>query len=168
MFHFISGYTAKVAGTEAGVTEPQTTFSACFGAPFMPLHPTFYAKMLGDKMEKSDVSVWLINTGWSGGAYGTGSRIKLKHTRAMISAALNGDLDRVKYQNHPVFGLNMPKTCINVPEELLNPKNTWADGKLYDEKANELAKAFKLNFEQFADNANKEILEALPNVTLAK
>ena len=168
MFHFISGYTAKVAGTEAGVTEPQTTFSACFGAPFMPLHPTFYAKMLGDKMEKSDVNVWLINTGWSGGAYGTGSRIKLKHTRAMISAALNGDLDRVKYQNHPVFGLNMPKTCINVPEELLNPKNTWADGKLYDEKANELAKAFKLNFEQFADNANKEILEALPNVTLAK
>ena len=122
MFHFISGYTAKVAGTEAGVTEPQTTFSACFGAPFMPLHPTFYAKMLGDKMEKLDVNVWLINTGWSGGAYGTGSRIKLKYTRAMISAALNGDLDKVEYQNHPVFGLNMPKTCINVPEELLNPK----------------------------------------------
>ena len=168
MFHFISGYTAKVAGTEAGVTEPQTTFSACFGAPFMPLHPTFYAKMLGDKMEKSDANVWLINTGWSGGAYGTGSRIKLKYTRAMISAALNGDLDKVEYQNHPIFGLNMPETCINVPEELLNPKNTWADGNLYDEKANELAKAFKLNFEQFADNANKEILEALPNVTLAK
>ena len=168
MFHFISGYTAKVAGTEAGVTEPQTTFSACFGAPFMPLHPTFYAKMLGDKMEKSDVNVWLINTGWSGGAYGTGSRIKLKYTRAMISAALNGDLDKVEYQNHPVFGLNMPETCINVPEELLNPKNTWADANLYDEKANELAKAFKLNFEQFADNANEEILKALPNEILAK
>ena len=168
MFHFISGYTAKVAGTEAGVTEPQTTFSACFGAPFMPLHPTFYAKMLGDKMEKSGANVWLINTGWSGGAYGTGSRIKLKYTRAMISAALNGDLDKVEYQNHPIFGLNMPETCINVPEELLNPKNTWADGNLYDEKANELAKAFKLNFEQFADNANEEILEALPKEILPK
>jgi phosphoenolpyruvate carboxykinase (ATP) len=141
MFHFISGYTAKVAGTEAGVTEPQTTFSACFGAPFMPLHPTFYAKMLGDKMEKSKVNVWLINTGWSGGAYGTGSRIKLKYTRAMISAALNGDLDQVEYQNHPVFGLQMPKSCINVPDELLHPKNTWTNGNLYDEKANELAKS---------------------------
>ena len=168
MFHFISGYTAKVAGTEAGVTEPQTTFSACFGAPFMPLHPTFYAEMLGDKMEKSDVNVWLINTGWSGGAYGTGSRIKLKYTRAMISAALNGDLDEVEYQNHPIFGLQMPKSCLNVPIELLNPKNTWEDGNLYDEKANELAKAFKINFEQFADYANEEILEALPKEILAK
>ena len=168
MFHFISGYTAKVAGTEAGVTEPQTTFSACFGAPFMPLHPTFYAEMLGDKMEKSDVNVWLINTGWSGGEYGTGSRIKLKYTRAMINAALNGDLDNVEYQNHQVFGLQMPKSCTNVPDELLHPKNTWTDGNLYDEKANELAKAFKLNFEQFTDNANEEILEALPKEILAK
>ena len=168
MFHFISGYTAKVAGTEAGITEPQTTFSACFGAPFIPLHPTYYAKMLGDKMEKSDVNVWLINTGWSGGAYGTGSRIKLKYTRAMISAALNGDLDKVEYENHSVFGLIMPKTCINVPDELLNPKNTWENPNIYDEKANELAKAFKLNFEQFADNANEEILEALPKEILAK
>ena len=168
MFHFISGYTAKVAGTEAGVTEPQTTFSACFGAPFMPLHPTFYAEMLGDKMEKSDVNVWLINTGWSGGAYGTGSRIKLKYTRAMISAALNGDLDKVEYQNHPVFGLQMPKSCINVPVELLHPKNTWEDLNLYDEKANELAKAFKINFEQFADYANEEIMEALPKEIIAK
>ena len=168
MFHFISGYTAKVAGTEAGVTEPQTTFSACFGAPFMPLHPTFYAEMLGDKMENSDVNVWLINTGWSGGEYGTGSRIKLKYTRAMINAALNGDLDDVEYQNHQVFGLHMPKSCTNVPDELLHPKNTWTDGNLYDEKANELAKAFKLNFKQFSDNANEEILEALPQEILAK
>ena len=168
MFHFISGYTAKVAGTEAGVTEPQTTFSACFGAPFMPLHPTFYAEMLGDKMENSNVNVWLINTGWSGGEYGTGSRIKLKYTRAMINAALNGDLDNVEYQNHQVFGLHMPKSCTNVPDELLHPKNTWTDGNLYDEKANELAKAFKLNFEQFSDNANEEILEALPQEILAK
>ena len=168
MFHFISGYTAKVAGTEAGVTEPQTTFSACFGAPFMPLHPTFYAEMLGDKMENSNVNVWLINTGWSGGEYGTGSRIKLKYTRAMINAALNGDLDDVEYQNHQVFGLHMPKSCTNVPDELLHPKNTWTDGNLYDEKANELAKAFKLNFKQFSDNANEEILEALPQEILAK
>ena len=167
MFHFISGYTAKVAGTEAGVTEPETTFSACFGAPFLPLHPTFYAEMLGNKMEKSDVNVWLINTGWSGGVYGTGSRIKLKYTRAMISAALNGDLDKVEYQNHPIFGLQMPKSCLNVPDVLLHPKNTWADGNLYDEKANELAKAFKINFEQYADYANKEILEALPKEILA-
>ena len=168
MFHFISGYTAKVAGTEAGVTEPQTTFSACFGAPFMPLHPTFYAELLGDKMENSNVNVWLINTGWSGGEYGTGSRIKLKYTRAMINAALNGDLDDVEYQNHQVFGLHMPKSCTNVPYELLHPKNTWTDGNLYDEKANELAKAFKLNFEQFSDNAKEEILEALPQEILAK
>ena len=134
----------------------------------MPLHPTFYAEMLGDKMEKSDVNVWLINTGWSGGAYGTGSRIKLKYTRAMISAALNRDLDEIEYQNHPVFGLQMPKSCLNVPVELLHPKNTWANGNLYDEKANELAKAFKINFEQFADYANEEILEALPKEILVK
>ena len=134
----------------------------------MPLHPTFYAEMLGDKIENSNVNVWLINTGWSGGEYGTGSRIKLKYTRAMINAALNGDLDDVEYQNHQVFGLHMPKSCTNVPDELLHPKNTWTDGNLYDEKANELAKAFKLNFEQFSDNAKEEILEALPQEILAK
>lgn len=166
MFHFISGYTAKVAGTEAGVTEPQTTFSACFGAPFMPLHPTFYAEMLGDKMKKTEVVVWLINTGWSGGVYGTGSRIKLKHTRAMISAALNGDLDEVEYQKHPVFGLNMPTCCPNVPNQLLYPKNTWSDAKNYDVKALQLAKAFRDNFEQFSDNAKEEILNALPKMII--
>ena len=162
MFHFISGYTAKVAGTEAGVTEPQTTFSACFGAPFMPLHPTFYAKMLGEKMAENDVNFWLINTGWSGGEYGSGSRIKLKYTRAMISAALNGELDFVDYTKHEVFDLNMPNECPNVPTELLFPRNTWIDKNAYDRKANKLATAFYENFAQYADDASPEILAAVP------
>lgn len=162
MFHFISGYTAKVAGTEEGVTEPQTTFSACFGAPFMPLHPTKYAEMLGEKMKKHDVNVWLINTGWSGGAYGTGERIPLKHTRAMITAILNNQINDVTYVKHEIFGLNMPTLCPDVPSELLNPKNTWENKSDYDLKAKELANAFNKNFEQFADNASDEILEAAP------
>lgn len=162
MFHFISGYTAKVAGTEAGITEPQTTFSACFGAPFMPLHPTFYAEMLGKKMAENKVNVWLVNTGWSGGEYGVGSRIKLNYTRSMITAALNGQLNEVDYTQHEVFGLRMPVTCPNVPDELLFPKNTWKDKSAYDVKANELANAFNANFKQFANNANKEILQAAP------
>jgi len=162
MYHFISGYTAKVAGTEAGVTEPQTTFSACFGAPFMPLHPTKYAEMLGDKMQKHNVNVWLINTGWSGGVYGVGERISLKYTRAMITAILNGELEGVDYTKHMVFGLQMPNYCPNVPTDILRPRNTWADKNAYDTKANELADAFNKNFEQFTDNANAEILEAAP------
>jgi len=162
MYHFISGYTAKVAGTEAGVTEPQTTFSACFGAPFMPLHPTKYAEMLGDKMEEHDVNVWLINTGWSGGVYGVGERISLKYTRAMISAILNGKLEKVKYNIHEVFGLKMPNSCPNVPSEILSPKNTWEDKEAYDIKANELADAFNNNFIQFANYANKETLDGAP------
>ena len=165
MYHFISGYTAKVAGTEAGITEPQTTFSACFGAPFMPLHPTKYAEMLGDKMREHNVNVWLINTGWSGGEYGVGERISLEHTRAMITAILNGGLEAVDYTKHVVFGLQMPKTCPNVPSEILNPRNTWRDKSAYDIKANKLADAFNKNFEQFADNANIEILEAAPKST---
>jgi len=166
MFHFISGYTAKVAGTEAGVTEPQTTFSACFGAPFMPLHPTKYAEMLGDKMDESNVNVWLINTGWSGGEYGVGDRISLKYTRAMISSILNGELEGVEYKKHEVFGLNMPTSCPNVPDEILSPKNTWTDKNAYDKKANELADAFNKNFAQFADYANEEILDAAPKATV--
>ena len=166
MFHFISGYTAKVAGTEAGITEPQTTFSACFGAPFMPLHPTFYAEMLGKKMAENEVNVWLVNTGWSGGEYGVGSRMKLKYTRSMITAALNGELNEVDFKEHPVFGLRMPVTCPSVPDELLFPKNTWVDKNAYDAKANELADAFNANFEQFADNASKEILEAAPKAVV--
>jgi phosphoenolpyruvate carboxykinase (ATP) len=166
MYHFISGYTAKVAGTEAGVTEPQTTFSACFGAPFMPLHPTKYAEMLGEKMDESNVNVWLINTGWSGGKYGTGDRISLKYTRAMITSILNGELDNVDFTTHEVFGLHMPTSCPNVPSEILSPKNTWVDKNAYNSKANELANAFNKNFAQFADNANNEILDAAPKATV--
>lgn len=166
MYQFISGYTAKVAGTEAGVTEPQTTFSSCFGAPFLPLHPTKYAEMLGEKMRKHNVNVWLINTGWSGGAYGTGERIKLRYTRAMITAALTGKLNNVAYETHPIFGLAMPTSCEDVPAEILNPRNTWQDKTAYDHKANELAAAFVKNFEKFADFANEEIMAAAPRVSV--
>ena len=164
MYHFISGYTAKVAGTEAGITEPVTAFSACFGAPFLPLHPTKYAEMLGDKMANSNVNIWLINTGWTGGAYGTGKRMSLKHTRAMITSALEGKLDNVEFVNHEIFGLAMPTTCENVPSEVLNPKNTWANKEAYDAKANNLAEQFITNFKQFESNANEEIMSAAPKV----
>jgi phosphoenolpyruvate carboxykinase (ATP) len=164
MYQFISGYTAKVAGTEAGVTEPKSTFSACFGAPFLPLHPGFYAAMLGKKMKENKVSVWLINTGWSGGAYGTGSRMKLGYTRAMITAALEGRLLTVDFEAHPVFGMLMPKTCDNVPSEILNPRNTWADKDAYDEKARDLAKQFIKNFENYADGVSDEIAAAAPKI----
>ena len=164
MYHFISGYTAKVAGTEAGITEPQTAFSACFGSPFLPLHPTKYAEMLGKKMNENKVNVWLINTGWSGGEYGVGSRIKLSYTRDMITAALNGELNGVDYTNHEIFGLAMPNNCPNIPEEILNPKNTWDNKEAYNEKANQLAEAFVENFKQFAEFANEEIMSAAPKV----
>ncbi|MFV8360460.1 phosphoenolpyruvate carboxykinase (ATP) [Flavobacterium sp. LS1P3] len=161
-YHFISGYTAKVAGTEAGITEPQPNFSACFGAPFMPLHPTKYAEMLSKKMKDANVKVWLINTGWTGGPYGIGSRMKLKYTRAMITAALNGELDNVDYENHKVFGIAKPQTCPNVPSEILNPRNTWEDPELYDKKAVELAQKFKANFAKFEEFANAEIMAGAP------
>ncbi|MFM6975830.1 MAG: phosphoenolpyruvate carboxykinase (ATP) [Sphingobacteriaceae bacterium] len=167
MYHFISGYTAKVAGTEAGVNEPQTTFSACFGKAFLPLHPTTYAELLGDKLKKDQVNVWLVNTGWTGGPYGVGHRMNLKYTRAMISAALNGDFDRVEFVEHPVFGLMMPKTCAQVPDDLLDPRNTWSDKQAYDRKAADLAQAFVANFTQFADFANEEILAAAPKILLS-
>jgi phosphoenolpyruvate carboxykinase (ATP) len=161
-YHFISGYTAKVAGTEAGVTEPQPNFSACFGAPFMPLHPTKYAEMLSKKIKEADVKVWLINTGWTGGAYGTGSRMKLKYTRAMITAALNGELDAVEYKDHAVFGLAIPQSCPDVPADILNPSKTWKDAALYDQKAVELAQKFKANFAKFEEFANPEIMAGAP------
>jgi len=164
MFHFISGYTAKVAGTEAGVTEPQLTFSACFGKAFLPLHPTRYAELLGEKLEKQQVNVWLVNTGWSGGVYGVGKRMKLAYTRAMITAALNGKLEKVAYTEHPVFGLKMPVTCPEVPAEILNPRNTWADQQDYDRRANELAGAFIENFKQFDAYANDEMRRSLPKI----
>lgn len=163
-YHFISGYTAKVAGTEAGVNEPQPNFSACFGAPFMPLHPTRYAEMLSKKMKDANVTVWLINTGWTGGPYGVGSRMKLKYTRAMITAALNGELDNVGFKSHSVFGIEMPESCPNVPSEVLDPRNTWSDKSLYDQKAKELAAKFRDNFAKFEEFANDEIMAGAPRV----
>lgn len=166
MYHFISGYTAKVAGTEAGITEPVKAFSACFGAPFLPLHPTKYAKMLGQRMKASNVNVWLVNTGWSGGSYGTGSRMKLSYTRAMISAALEGKLGAVEYVEQPIFGLHMPTSCPNVPDAILNPRNTWEDKEAYDNKAQNLANSFVENFEKYKDKANAEILAAAPKASV--
>ncbi|HJS01152.1 MAG TPA: phosphoenolpyruvate carboxykinase (ATP), partial [Flavobacterium sp.] len=163
-YHFISGYTAKIAGTEAGINEPQPNFSACFGAPFMPLHPTRYAEMLSQKMQDADVKVWLINTGWTGGPYGTGNRMKLKYTRAMITAALNGALDNVNYHDHEVFKIAIPDSCPDVPSDILNPRNTWVDKSLYDIKAVELAQKFKTNFMQFESYANAEIMAGAPQV----
>lgn len=161
-YHFISGYTAKVAGTEAGITEPVPSFSACFGEPFMPLHPTKYAEMLSKKMQEAGVNVWLLNTGWSGGPYGVGSRIKLKYTRAMITAILNGDLDNMDYEQHPIFGLFMPKQIPNVPTELLDPMNTWENKGAYISKSIQLAHSFHLNFEKFASEASEQIIEGGP------
>ncbi|GAB3657003.1 phosphoenolpyruvate carboxykinase (ATP) [Echinicola sediminis] len=162
MYHFISGYTAKVAGTEVGIIEPQVTFSACFGAAFLPLHPTQYASLLGKKMQEHDVNVWLVNTGWTGGAYGIGARMKLKYTRSMISAALEGKLDKVHFEEHSVFGVAVPQSCPDVPEDILNPRDTWEDAIAYDQKAQHLAKAFVKNFEQYADYASAEILSGAP------
>jgi phosphoenolpyruvate carboxykinase (ATP) len=164
MYQFISGYTAKVAGTEAGVTEPKPTFSACFGAPFLPLHPGEYAKMLGKKMQENNVNVWMINTGWTGGPYGIGNRMKLKYTRSMITAALEGDLNNMIAEKHPVFGIAIPVACPGVPSEILNPRNTWSDKTAYDEKAKYLAGLFIKNFEKYADGVSAEILAAAPKI----
>ncbi|MCB9169192.1 MAG: phosphoenolpyruvate carboxykinase (ATP) [Flavobacteriales bacterium] len=166
MYHFISGYTAKVAGTEAGVTEPKTVFSACFGAPFLPLHPGKYAEMLGEKMRKHDVRVWLVNTGWSGGAYGVGERMKLRFTRAMITAALRGELDKVEHKAHPVFGVSHPVSCPDVPDEVLDARNTWKDKDAYDKQADSLAKQFNDNFNKYKDGVTEEILAAAPKLAV--
>jgi phosphoenolpyruvate carboxykinase (ATP) len=165
-FQFISGYTAKVAGTEAGITEPVVAFSACYGAPFMPLHPTKYAEMLSKKMKDAGVNVWLVNTGWTGGPYGIGNRMKLSYTRAMITAALEGELDNVEFVKDPIFQLAMPTSCPNVPNEILNPRNTWDNKHAYDVDANLLAKKFNDNFAKFADNASQEILDGAPKGTM--
>ncbi len=163
MYHFISGYTAKVAGTEAGVTEPQETFSACFGAPFLPLHPTQYASMLGENMKRHKVNVWLINTGWSGGPYGVGSRIRLSNTRAMITAALEGSLANVEYKTHEVFNLAMPVHCPGLDDQkILSPAETWSDPAAYKAKALLLAQSFHRNFQKFANNASEDILSGGP------
>lgn len=162
MYQFISGYTAKVAGTEEGIKEPVSTFSACFGAPFLPLHPWRYAEMLGEKMKKNKVTVWLVNTGWTGGGYGTGSRIKLKFTRSMISAALSAQLKDVQYDRHPVFGMEIPVACPGVPSELLYPRDTWTDKNAYDKQAMLLAQKFIRNFEKYADGVDQMVRAAGP------
>lgn len=169
MYHFVSGYTAKVAGTEVGVTEPQTTFSACFGRVFLPLHPVKYAELLGEKLgQHPDVNVWLINTGWSGGPYGVGKRMNLKYTRAMITAAINGELDNVAYTAHRTFGVSMPNECPGVPSDILNPRYTWASEEEYDKKAMELAALFVKNFEKYASEASEATMAAAPKTSLAE
>ncbi|QCD61361.1 phosphoenolpyruvate carboxykinase (ATP) [Tenacibaculum maritimum] len=166
-YHFISGYTAKVAGTEAGVTEPLPSFSACFGAPFMPLHPTRYAEMLSEKMKETGVNVWLINTGWTAGPYGVGHRMKLKYTRAMINAALHGELGEVNYENyhtHSVFGLAQPRKCPGVPSEMLSQRKAWNNDEEYYKTAHKLADSFRKNFKSFEEYANEEILAGGPPI----
>lgn len=166
-YHFISGYTAKVAGTEEGIDKPLPSFSACFGAPFMPLHPTKYAEMLSKKMQEADVNVWLVNTGWTGGPYGVGSRMKLKYTRAMITAAMNGELEAANkgnYHVHSIFGVEQPRVCPNVPTEVLSPRKTWNDDEGYYNTADKLAKSFKKNFKQFESYASEDILAGAPKV----
>ena len=165
MYHFLSGYTAKVAGTEAGVVEPQTTFSACFGAPFLPLHATEYANMLGERMTEHGVRLWLVNTGWTGGGFGVGHRMKLSHTRAMISAALRGELDDVPTHQHPVFNLEVPTACEGVPSSLWDVRSTWADVEAYDAAAEDLASRFAANFAQFAEHATEEMKAGAPRVS---
>ncbi|MFT4833046.1 MAG: phosphoenolpyruvate carboxykinase (ATP) [Psychroserpens sp.] len=164
-YHFMSGYTAKVAGTEAGVVEPIPSFSACFGAPFMPLHPAKYAEMLSKKMQESGVNVWLVNTGWTGGPYGVGTRMKLKYTRAMIQAALNGDLGMYSYDNyhiHSVFGVAQPRECPGVPSKVLSPRATWNDDEAYYKTAFKLTNAFRENFKKYESYANEEIRRGGP------
>ncbi|MDX1996419.1 MAG: phosphoenolpyruvate carboxykinase [Thermoanaerobaculia bacterium] len=164
MYHFLSGYTAKVAGTERGVTEPTATFSTCFGAPFLPLHPGVYAQMLGERIEKHRAKVWLINTGWTGGPYGQGSRMKLAYTRRMVKAALSGELDAVATVADPIFGIAVPTAVPDVPSEILNPKNTWADPEAYDRQAAKLARMFVDNFEKFASGVSEAVRQAGPKV----
>ena len=163
MYHFISGYTAKVAGTEKGLSrEPTAIFSTCFGAPFMSLHPSVYADMLGERIAKHNVSCWLVNTGWTGGPYGVGHRVEIKYTRAMIKAILEGQLDKVETTEDPVFGIHVPLKVKGVPDEILQPRNTWIKSATYDEKANELANQFIENFKEYESNVDKKILDASP------
>jgi phosphoenolpyruvate carboxykinase (ATP) len=162
MYHFISGYTSKVAGTEEGITDPETTFSACFGAPFLVWHPTKYAELLSHQLETHNAECWLVNTGWSGGGYGVGKRMKLAYTRAIIDAIHDGSLARAEMDTEAFFGLSIPKSCPGVPDEILNPRGSWADPSAYDAKAANLAERFRKNFEKYADRASKEILDAAP------
>jgi phosphoenolpyruvate carboxykinase (ATP) len=162
MYHFLSGYTAKVAGTERGVTEPKATFSTCFGAPFLPLAPSRYAEMLGERIARHQVKVWLVNTGWTGGPYGTGSRMKIKFTRAMIRAALSGALDGVSYERDPVFNVDVPVACPDVPADVLKPRNTWGNKAAYDAQAHQLARMFVDNFKTFEKDVAPDVVAAGP------
>jgi phosphoenolpyruvate carboxykinase (ATP) len=162
MYYFLSGYTAKVAGTERGVTEPSATFSACFGAPFLPLHPAVYAKMLGERISRHGARVWLVNTGWTGGPYGTGSRMKLSLTRAMLRAALSGSLDRARFTRDPVFGIEVPVNIPEVPSQLLSPRGTWSDPAAYDVQAKKLATMFRENFAQYRTHVPDSVAQAGP------
>ena len=164
LYHFISGYTAKVAGTEKGVKEPTSTFSTCFGGPFMPLHPSVYAELLKKKIQKHKVNCWLVNTGWIGGPYGVGNRISIKYTRALLNAALDGKLAKAKFVTDPVFGFQIPTACDGVPANILNPQKTWKDKKAYMEKYQALAKAFVENFKKYEAGCSKAILSAAPKV----
>ena len=162
-YHFLSGYTAKVAGTEKGLgKEPEATFSTCFGAPFMALHPTVYAKLLREKIQAHAVACWLVNTGWSGGPFGVGQRMKIAHTRALIRAALVGSLARVPMEPDPIFGVEVPTACEGVPAGVLSPRGTWADRTAYDVSAKQLASRFEKNFEQFAGEVSAEVRGAGP------
>jgi len=161
MYHFLSGYTSKLAGTERGVTKPEATFSTCFGAPFLPLDPQVYAEMLGKKMEEHQTEVYLINTGWTGGSYGVGQRMNLRYTRAMVTAALEGKLSEVEYTQDSIFGLHIPTSCPNVPSEVLQPRGTWSDPSEYDQKAKELASLFQSNFKRF-DGVDEAVRNAGP------
>jgi phosphoenolpyruvate carboxykinase (ATP) len=163
-YHFISGYTAKLAGTEVGVREPQATFSACFGAPFMPRHPGEYAAMLADRLREYGVRAWLVNTGWTGGPYGTGERMPIDHTRSMVRAALSGALDDVPTEVDPVFGLEVPTACPGVPTEVLRPRDTWADRDAYDRQAAALARMFAENFGAYADGVPDAVRAAGPKI----
>jgi phosphoenolpyruvate carboxykinase (ATP) len=164
MYHFLSGYTAKVAGTEKGVKDPTATFSTCFGAPFLPLSPNVYARGLGERIARHDARVWLVNTGWTGGAFGVGSRMKIAHTRAMINAALAGQLDNVQYQRHPVFNVEMPTSCPGVPPEVLDPRSTWNNASAYDAQATKLATMFVENFKTFTNDVDAAVVNAGPRV----
>jgi phosphoenolpyruvate carboxykinase (ATP) len=160
-YHFLSGYTARVAGTERGIgNAPQATFSTCFGAPFMPRHPTTYSKLLGERIRRHKTECWLVNTGWSGGAYGVGRRMKIQHTRTLVRAALAGDLKGVPTMRDPFFGLNVPQTCPGVPPEVLNPRDTWSDKNAYDETARELTKRFEQNFKRFESHVGADVKAA--------
>jgi len=163
MYHFLSGYTAKVAGTEKGVTEPSATFSTCFGAPFMVWHPNVYAKMLGERIAAHRARVWLVNTGWTGGPHGVGTRMRIAHTRAMIHAALSGALDTVAFRHDPVFNVEVPASCPGVPNAVLTPRSTWRDPAAYDAQAGKLARMFADNFKTFEESASAEVRDAGPN-----